>query len=157
MAAQTNYKYSTPKGIPGGKVDLSFDEVVTRTNEAEDGILKFGMAVAFGTTPGVNVTIPSTNTTAEKIEGVVLSHPNIEQDGNGKVIIRKNMSVGILRKGHIWGRIASGITPSYGERAYVCVSEKDAGTFTNVADNAVDIGAIFGTSVDNGIAVIILK
>lgn len=29
MAAQLNYNYGTPKGVPGGKFDIAFDEVVT--------------------------------------------------------------------------------------------------------------------------------
>lgn len=33
MAAQMNYSFDTPKGVAGGKVDLAYDEVVTRQNE----------------------------------------------------------------------------------------------------------------------------
>lgn len=157
MAAQKNYTYSTPKGVPGGKVDLSFDEVITRINEAEDGVLKFGMAAAVGTAPGSNVTVPGADTTAEKIEGVVLCHPNTEQDRTGKVIVKRDATVGIMRKGHIWGRLAEGITPVYKEKAYVCITGDDAGTFTNVADGTLDIGATFGNASDDGIAIIILN
>lgn len=157
MAAQLDYNYGTPKGVPGGKVDISFDEVITRNNEAEDGVLKYGMAAAVGTVPGVNVTVPGANTTVGQIEGVVICHPNTEQDMKGNVIVKQNVSVGIMRKGHIWGRVADGIEPSYGEPAYVSITGDDAGTFTNVADGALDIGATFGNATDDGIAVIILK
>lgn len=157
MAAQMDYNYGTPKGVPGGKVDISFDEVVTRKNEAEDGVLKYGMAAAVGTSAGFGVTIPSADTTAEKIEGVVLCHPNTEQDRKGNVVVRKDVSVGIMKKGHIWGRTADGVTPAYGEKAYVSVTGNDAGTFTNVADGALDIGATFGNATDDGIAIVILK
>lgn len=157
MAAQMDYNYGTSKGVPGGKVDISFDEVITRNNEAEDGVLKFGMAAAVGTVPGTGITVPGADTTAEKIEGVVLYHPNTEQDMNGNVVIKKGVSVGIMRKGHIWGRTAEGVTPAYGDKAYVSVTGDDAGTFTNVADGALDIGATFGNATDDGIAVIILK
>ena len=157
MAAQMNYDYGTPKGVPGGKFDLAYDEVVSRINEAEDGVLKFGIAVAVGSDPGFNVTVPNTDTTAEKIDGIVLCHPNTEQDTKGNVVIRKNATVGIMRKGHIWGRLDEGVTPSYGEKAYVSVAEKNAGTFTNVPDGALVIGASFGTESDDGIAVIVLK
>ena len=133
MAAQTNYNYGTPKGVPGGKVDLSLDEVITRINEAEDGALKFGMAAAVGTAPGSNVNLPGTDTTAEKIEGVVLYHPNTEQDRNGKVVVRKNASLGIMRKGRIWGRTAADAAPVYGTKAYVVVDGDDAGTFTSAS------------------------
>lgn len=53
MAAQMNYSFDTPKGVAGGKVDLAYDEVVTRQNEEADGVLKFGMAAAVGTSAGV--------------------------------------------------------------------------------------------------------
>lgn len=157
MAAQKNYSYSTSKGVPGGKADISFDEVVTRINEADDGVLRFGMAAAAGTSPGSNVNVPGPDTTAEKIEGVVLHHPNTEQDRNGKVIIRKNASVGIMRKGRVWVRLADGIKPVYGQKAYVCILGDDAGAFTNIADGTLDIGAVFDSASDDSIAVIQLK
>lgn len=157
MAAQKNYLYSTPKGIPGGKATIAFDEVITRINEAEDGVLKFGMVAAVGTTPGSNVNVPSADTTVEKIEGVVLHHPNTEQDTKGKVMIKQGATVGIMCKGYVWGRIADGVIPTYGEKAYVCISGNDAGMFTNVADGTLDIGASFGNASDDGIAIIVLK
>ena len=157
MAAQKNYTYSTPMGVPGGKVDIAFDVVKTRMNEAEDGVLKFGMAAAVGTTPGTTVTVPSADTTAEKIEGVVICHPNTEQDMKGTVVVKKNVSVGVMSKGHIWARTATDVTPEYGETAYVVISGDDAGSFTNVADGALDIGAKFGKYAEDGIAVIELN
>lgn len=134
MAAQTNYRYETPKGVPGGKVDIAFDEVITRMNEAEDGVLKYGMAAAVGSAPGSNVTIPKTGTTAGQIEGIVLAHPNTEQDRKGRVIVRKDTAVGIMRKGRIWGRLAADAVPSYGEKAYVVVDGNDAGAFTSASE-----------------------
>lgn len=136
MAAQMNYNYGTPKGVPGGKVDISFDEVITRNNEAEDGVLKFGMAAAVGAAPGTGVTVPGAGTTAEKIEGIVLYHPNTEQDMKGNVIVRNGVSLGIMRKGHIWGRTASDAVPVYGAKAYVVVDGDEAGTFTSASEAA---------------------
>lgn len=136
MAAQTNYRYETPKGVPGGKVDIAFDEVITRMNEAEDGVLKFGMAAAVGSDPGSNVTIPKTATTAAQIEGVVLAHPNTEQDRKGKVIVLKDATVGIMRKGRVWGRLAADADPAYGEKAYVVVDGEEAGSFTHTSTAA---------------------
>jgi len=155
MAAQTNYSFDTPKGVPGGKVDLIHDEVVTRTIEAEDGVLKYGMAVAVGTKAGDTVKVPSATT--DKIEGVLLCHPNTEQDMKGNVVVKKGVSVGVMTEGRIWGRLATDVTPAYKEKAYVVVSGEDAGTFTNNADGAIDIGATFGRDTDEGIAVIELK
>ena len=154
MAAQMDYGYGTPKGVAGGKVDLVFDEAVTRKNEEKDGILKFGMAVMVGTTPGLTVKIPTDGCKTEQIEGIVLHHANTEQDMKGNVVVRENASISILKKGHVWGRLASDVVPKYGEKAYVVVTGEDAGCFTNTADSNVDIGATFGTETDAGIAVI---
>lgn len=133
MAAQLDYNYGTSKGVPGGKVDISFDEVITRNNEAGDGVLKYGMAASVGTVPGVNVTVPTAGTAAGKIEGVIICHPNTEQDMKGNVIVKQNASVGIMRKGHVWGRTASDAEPSYGSNAYVVVDGDEAGTFTSAS------------------------
>ena len=136
MAAQTNYRYETPKGVPGGKVDIAFDEVITRMNEVEDGALKFGMAVAVGSDPGSNVTLPKTGTTAGQIEGVVLAHPNTEQDRKGRVIVQKGVAVSIMRRGRVWGRITADTVPAYGEKAYVVIDGEDAGAFTSACEAA---------------------
>ena len=154
MAAQTNYGYSTPKGVAGGKVNLFHDEVVTRMNEENDGVMNYGIAVMAGTTPGSTVKKP-VGATAEKIEGVVVCHPNTEQDMNGKVVIKKNASLGIMTEGCIWGRLATDAVATYGAAAKVVVTGEEAGCFTN--GDGVDIGAKFGKDVDDGIAVIILK
>lgn len=157
MAAQLDYGYSTPKGVPGGKYDIAFDEVVTRSNENEDGVMKYGLAVATGTKAGSTVKVPTAETTKEQIEGIAIALPNTEQDMAGNVIVKKNRPLSIMKKGNIWGRLATGITPSYGEKAYVAVSGDDAGTFTTASEGNLDIGAVFGNAYDNGIAVITLK
>ena len=156
MAAQTTYGYSTPKGVAGGKVNLFHDEVVTRMNEEADGVIKYGMAVMVGTTPGSTVKKPA-GATKDQIEGVVVCHPNTEQDMEGKVVVKQNASLGIMKEGCIWGRLATDVTPTYGATAYVVVSGNDAGTFTTASANSVDIGAKFGNEVDDGIAIIVLK
>jgi len=157
MAAQLDYGYSTPKAVPGAKVDLVHDEVVARINEAEDKAVKYGMAVAVGTSAGHAVTVPTEGTTADKIEGVVVCHPNTEHDLNGDVIVKKGKTLSVMTKGRIWGRLATDVTPVYKAKAYVVVSGADAGTFTTAAEGNVDIGATFGRDTDNGIAVIELK
>ena len=157
MAAQMNYNYSTPKGVAGSKADITMvDEVVTRMNEEADGTLKYGMVAMVGTTPGHNVKVANGATKAQ-IEGVVLCAANTEQDRDGKVVVRQNSSVGIMRKGHVWGRLANGVTPTYGATAYVVVTGDDAGTFTTASEGTVDMGATFGKYVDNGIAVVELN
>ena len=157
MAAQLDYGYSTPKGVPGGKVDISYDEVITRRNEEADGVLKYGMAAMVGTARGTGVKVPTAGTTAEQIEGIVLHAANTEQDMKGRVVVPNNASVGILRRGRIWGRTASDAAPAYKAKAYVVVDGGDAGTFTDKAEGNVDIGARFGGASDDGIAVIELN
>lgn len=131
MAAQIDYSYSTPKGVAGGKVDIAYDEVITRNNEEADGVLKYGMAAMVGTSRGISVKVPATGATADQIEGIVLHAANTEQDMKGKVVVPNNASVGILRKGRIWGRIAKEAKPTYKAKAYVVVDGNDAGCFTD--------------------------
>ena len=78
MAAQLDYGYSTPKGVAGGKVDIAYDEVITRKNEEADGVLKYGMAAMIGTSKGTGVKVPVTGATADQIEGIVLHAANTE-------------------------------------------------------------------------------
>ena len=133
MAAQLNYSYSTPKGVPGGKADISFDEVVTRMNEEKSGVLKFGMAAAVGQSAGSGIRVPVSGDEVEDIEGIVLYHPNTEQDIDGNVVIREGASVGVMTKGHVWGRLCSDAKPDYKAKAYVVVDGDEAGTFTSVS------------------------
>lgn len=154
MAAQLNYGFSTPKGVAGGKVDLADDIVISRTVEAEDGAFKFGMAVAIGTNAGDGIKMVSSSTAAKDVEGVLLHAANTEQDMNGKVVIKKGTTQSVMKKGHVWGRLAADAEATYKQPAYVVASGDDAGCFTNVADGNVDIGAVFGNISDTGIAVI---
>lgn len=134
MAAQMDYSYSTSKGVAGGKFDIAYDEVVTRKNEEEDGVLKYGMAAMVGTAKGMGIKVPTAGAAKNTIEGVVLHAANTEQDRKGKVVVGKNASVGILRKGHVWGRISKECTPQYKESAYVIVDGDEAGYFTNQSE-----------------------
>lgn len=134
MAAQTNYDYKVPKGVPGGKFDLSFDNVVTRHNDSEDGKLQFGVAVQIGNTPGTSVKAVSAGTTKEKIDGVLVAAANVEQDMSGKPVVKKGTSLSIMKKGKIWGRISGSCAPGYGKAARVVVDGEDAGMFTDKAE-----------------------
>lgn len=162
MAAQLNYNYSTPKGIAGGKADIAFDEVVTRQNESEDGVMKYGMGVVKGVAAGHGVKVPGTASVAADFEGIVLHAENTEQDMKGKVVVKKNASLGIMKKGHVWARLDSGATATYGAKAYLIVDATagEVGAFTDkiTETKTIDVGAKFGNHVDaaNGIAVIVL-
>lgn len=152
MAAQLNYNYSTPKGVPGGKFDLADDVVASRINEEESGVLKFGVAVAQGASVNKGIKLPTA--ASSKIVGVVLANANTEQDKDGKVIVEKGRTVGVLTHGHVWGRTATDVTPVYGAKAYVVASGAEAGYFTTSSTGTIDINAKFGNVTDEGIAVI---
>lgn len=130
MAAQLTYTQTTPKGVPGGKFDLAFDEVVSRTNEAADGGIKFGMAVAIGTVPGHTVKA-ATNATAAQIDGVVVATQNVEHAMKGGVVVLNNATLNVMKKGNIWGRTSELATPVYGSKAYVIVDGDETGYFTS--------------------------
>lgn len=157
MAAQMNYSYSTPKGVPGGKYDLSYDEVVTRINEEADGIMQYGLAVVVGTNAGGAVKRPASGANANDFEGIVLHTANTEQDMSGKVVVKKGVALNIMKRGKVWGRIASNAKAIYGKAAYVVVSGEEAGCFTDSSEGTINIGAKFGAVTDNGISVIEIK
>lgn len=131
MAAQLDYGYSTPKGIPGGKADISFDVVVTRMNEEADGVLKYGMAAFVGTDKGHGIKLPTSESTKADFQGVVICNANTEHDMYGHVNVRKGVAVSCMLRGRIWGRLAPGAEPSYGAKAYVAVDGDYAGCFTS--------------------------
>lgn len=133
MAAQLNYGFSTPKGVAGGKVDLADDIVASRTVEAEDGVLKFGMAVAIGTNAGDGIKMVSSSTTANDVEGVLLHAANTEQDMSGKVVIKSGSTQSVMKKGHVWGWLSSDAVHKYGAKAYVVVDGDEAGSFTHAS------------------------
>lgn len=134
MAAQTNYEYRIPKGVPGGKFDLSYDNVVSRHNEAADGELQFGMAVQIGNSAGVSVKKVETGATKEKIEGILVAVANVEQDMSGKAVVKNGASLSVMKKGKIWGRVSGSCEPEYGKEARVVVDGDDAGMFTDKAE-----------------------
>lgn len=130
MAAQTNYSYSTPLGVPGGIYDIHDNYIFTRQNEEEDGVLGYGVVVVPGEKKGKGSKLPTAETTREDCEGVVVYLPNTEQDMNGKVTIRKGRSLSVMRRGSVWVKITPDCEPEYGKKCYVIVDSK------SVADNA---------------------
>ena len=130
---QLTYTYETPKGVPGGKVDISFDDVASRRNEEPDGKLRFGMAAQTGTYPGATVKVPVSGAAKADVEGVVLSAPNTEKDREGHVIVHEGATVSVMRHGRVWGRISSDAVPVSGATAYVVVDGDEAGCFTHAS------------------------
>ena len=128
MSVQKTYSYSTPKGVAGGLFDLTDYTIDSRLNEASDGALKFGMGVVQGSTPGTNVAIPTSSSTLAKFEGIAVNGFSQQHDLDGVIALANSQSVGILRKGRIWVRLAEDVAPSYGDDVYLSIGD-DAGLF----------------------------
>lgn len=149
MSAQTRYGYSTPIGAAGGIVDLAPYAIDTFLNEEATGKLRFGVGVVHGSVPGTNVALPAAGATAAKFEGIVTNNLTTEFDMEGKLAVRNGASVGVMRYGRIYGRVAAGVKPAYGDPVYMIVSGDEAGCFTNAADGNVAIKARFLGGVDS--------
>jgi len=142
MSAQINYGFKTAMGEAGGIVDLAPYVINSFANEADTGKMKFGVGVVSGTSAG-RVNLPGADATAAKFEGIVVNRRTTEYDMEGKIHIRKDSTLGVMRYGHIYGRVAAGVTPAHGEPVYMIKSGDEAGYFTNVADGNLAINARF--------------
>ncbi len=158
MSAQTRYGYSTPIGHAGGIYDQAPYAIDTFINEADTGVMKFGMGVVQGSDPGHNIRVPAEGDTAAKFEGIATNNRTTEYDVEGKLSVRKGSSVGVMRYGRIYGRVAEEVTPAPGDAVYLIVSGKEAGCFTNTAgDTAVAVKARFLSGVDTGSKVAVIE
>lgn len=159
MAAQMNYSFSTPKGVAGGLYDISNHEVVTRLNEEEDGKLGFGIGVVRGINSGQSVKLPDVYSISNQFEGIVINGVNVEQDMLGKVIVKKDSSIGVLRTGKVWVKVSDSTqNVKYGDNLHLIVSGPESGFFTNKAEDGSTLvikGKFIG-EVDNGIVPILL-
>lgn len=133
MSAQTRYGYSTPIGAAGGIVDLAPHAIDTFLNEEESGTLRFGVGVVQGSKPGVNIALPTEDATPATFEGITTNNRTTEYDLEGKLHVRNGAAVGVMRYGKIYGRVAEGAEPSYGDAVYLIVDGDEAGCFTNDA------------------------
>lgn len=129
MSVQNTYSYSTPVGVAGGLYDITDYVIDTRTVESDNGVMKLGMGVVCGSVPGTNIDVPSADSTADVFEGVTVNGFTQQHDLEGKIALYNGQSVGVLRRGRIWVRIAEGVTPSYGDPVYMSIAEDDAGLF----------------------------
>ncbi len=148
MSAQTVYGYNTAMGEAGGIIDLAPYAIDSFTNEAETGAMKFGIGAVKGTAGGKQVKVPAAGATAADFEGIVVNRRTTEYDLEGKINIRKNSTVGVMRYGRIYGRVAAGVTTAYGEAVYMVTSGDEAGFFTNTADGNVAVNGRFLSPVD---------
>lgn len=132
MAAQTSYGFGFPKGVAGGLFDLSRHEVVTRQAE---GTVHFGVGVVIGTNAGIDVTVPTSDSTASDFEGVVVHNSvMVELDMKNNLNIADKRTVGCLNKGKLWVALAPGAVPSYKQEAYLVKDGDYAGHFTSQSE-----------------------
>ena len=150
MSAQTTYRYNTVPGAAGGIVDIAPYAIDTFLNEENNGVLKFGMAAVQGTKAGTEIKKPVAASTAAKFEGIVTNNRTTEYDLDGNLSIRKGASVGVMRYGRIYARIAPNVTPAYGDALYFVKSGDNAGCFTNTSgETAVAVKGRFLSTVDS--------
>lgn len=136
MSAQTRYGHNTPVGAAGGIVDLAAHVIDTFLNEEKTGIMKFGLGVVQGSKPGVNIALPTEDATAAVFEGITTNNRTTEYDLEGKLSVRQGAAVGVMRYGKIYGRVAEGVEPEYGDSVYLIIEGDEAGCFTNEAPTA---------------------
>ena len=152
MSAQKTYSYKTGYGVAGGLVDLTEHVIDTRNNESAG--LKFGMGVVEGTTKGAQVKLPVKADTKAMFEGVVVNSHTHEMDRDGEVVLAKGESVGVLKEGRVFVRIAASVTPAYGEAVYLITDGDNVGLFTNVeaAGTTVKLKGYFLDGATGGVA-----
>ena len=151
---QTNYGYQVPRGVPGGLLDLSNHNIVSRTNgEDGAGLLRFGMGVVQGGNPGKDVAVPDDSATAAVFEGIVQAGGTTEhQHISGGVALHPGVTVGVLNQGSIWALVEEDAEPAYGDPLYLIIDGDDAGLFTNDDDDTLALRGRFLGPKDNGIA-----
>lgn len=135
MSAQTTYNHSSPIGSPGGIVDLTPHAIDSFLNGEKTGVMKFGVGVVQGATPGTNITLPVAASTAAVFEGITVNNRTTEYDMEGKAHLRKGKAIGVMRYGRIYARVSETATPAYGKPLYLIQSGDEAGYFTDSADN----------------------
>ena len=149
--SQRSYGHHQRAAVPGGLRDTSPHSIVARANEETKlGAVKFGMGVVQGTAPGTNVKLPVSDSTSGAFEGVVITGVK-SMDLQGKIAIGETDTLGILKWGKVWVRLASGLASvAYGDALYLVTSGDDAGKFTNEADNAVAVNGVFIGGIESG-------
>lgn len=129
MGVQKTYSYATSKGVAGGIYDMFHYPVDSRFNEEATGKLHFGVGVVTGKVPGSSVALPTSASTADNFEGVVINGFDRQQDLEGKLYVLNNQNVGVMRRGRVWVRLATGAAPAYGDALHMILEGDEAGCF----------------------------
>ena len=133
MGVQKTYSYATSKGVAGGIYDMFHYPVDSRFNEEATG-----------------VALPTSASTADNFEGVVINGFDRQQDLEGKLYVLNNQNVGVMRRGRVWVRLATGTTPAYGDALHMIVEGDEAGCFAK--EGGIAIPGRFIGAASNGVA-----
>ena len=151
MSAQLSYGYHIPVGVPGGIMDISPYRIDSRANgETEPGALKFGMGAMQGDTPGVDVLRPVAGDTADTFEGIVMTSFTQEQTMFGELQLMPQQVVNVMRWGVAWVRVASGVSPQYGDALHLVANGPEAGMFTTSRTGSLPIKGRFVGGLGTG-------
>lgn len=150
MSAQTNYGFATGHGVPGGIYDMYHYPVDSRFNEEANGKLLLGTGVVTGTIPGSNVARPTAESKAANFEGVVVNGFTQQHDLEGNISVMNNQTIGVMRSGRIWARLANEAEPKYGDALHLIVDGDDAGCFATTG--GVEVPGRFIGAASNGVA-----
>lgn len=150
MGVQKTYSYATSKGVAGGIYDMFHYPVDSRFNEEATGKLHFGVGVVIGKVPGSGVALPTSASTADNFEGVVINGFDRQQDLEGKLYVLNNQNVGVMRRGRVWVRLATGTAPAYGDALHMIVEGDEAGCFAK--EGGIAIPGRFIGAASNGVA-----
>ena len=147
---QTKYGYESQQGVPGGLVDSSLRDIISRANgETSHTYIMPGLGIVQGSNPGDNIKLPTANSTPDLFEGVVMTGIT-EHDLDGDIRINPTKMLNILAWGKIWVRVPDNLTVSYGDKAFLIITGSDIGKFTNDQNAGIDISAKFIGSVNSG-------
>lgn len=144
---QLNYNFAPDLGIAGGLYDLTGYVCDSFCNAEKDGVLKHGMGIVTGSAAGI-AALPTKDSTISNFEGILVNGLTTEHSMDGSVVVKEGTTVGVLKQGRIWARVAADAVPANGKAVYFIIKGDNAGLFTTSDDdtnasNAIAINAKF--------------
>lgn len=154
MSKQTSVAENYPAGVPGLIYDSSFRDVVSRAAEVAIG---FGLGVARGTDPDVQVALPGAG---DAIVGVSVF--DTSQPTGGYAI---GDAVPVITRGRIWVQVEDAVAPgggvfvrhtAKGDNTTIGAFRSDADATADPVDTAVQLaGAEYlTTAIAGGLALV---
>ena len=150
MGVQKTYGYATSKGVAGGIYDMFHYPVDSRFNEEATGKPHFGVGVVTGKVPGKALRFRPAQAlliTSRVLSSTVSTASRIWR---GKLYVLNNQNVGVMRRGRVWVRLATGAAPAYGDALHMIVEGDEAGCFAK--EGGIAIPGRFIGAASNGVA-----